>query len=230
MAVAFRSGSTGGNLVSQSAAATTVPAGAAIGDVVVVYLATWVSSAAFTVTPPTGFTQKGANWGASDGASVNSVWWKRLVAADTGSYSFGMSAARWSSANALCFSGCVATGDPFDAVATPIQGTFGTVSSISVTTTDTGGGLVWAVYNDTSGTHTPPTSFTEVTDFDCGSTAYRIPGASGSQTASGGSISSSGIGAVWLGALLSAAGGGGTVTKQKDIPRNRARINRAFSW
>lgn len=208
MAVAFRSASASGNSANASSRSTTVPAGAAIGDVVVAFVETW--NGAVTVTPPSGFTQKGSVFSSGDGQSQNSVWWKRLTAADTGSYSFGYSGSRWSTVQALCFSGVIATGDPFDVVATPVAGTFGSITSMSLTTTDPNGAQIFTVYNDTTGTHTPPTGFTEPSgvDVDCASCAYKLNGgSSGSQSISGASVSSSSSAGAWAGALLAATGG-----------------------
>jgi len=203
MPVAFRSSSDSGNSVTVTSRATNVPAGAAVDDIAVCWLGQWQSGSTPTVTPPTGFTQKGATWSSGDGAAKNSIWWKRLTAADTGTYSFSWSGSFWTTLQCALFSGCATSGDPWDAVATPVTGTFGSVTSMSVTMSDPGGGLFWCVYNDSAGTHTPPTGFTEAADVDSGSMAWRIPAASGSQSASGASITSSSPAGAWLGALLS---------------------------
>jgi hypothetical protein len=207
VAVAFRSGSNSGNLVEVSSLNVPVPTGAAAGDIAVISLVQWNASTP-TVTPPSGFVQKGATWTSSDGVAKNSIWWKRLTGADTGNYSFSWTGGvMWSGAICALFTGCATSGDPWDAVATPTTGTWGNPTSISVTTTDAAGGLFWAVYNDTSGTHTPPTGFTEIADIDSASCAYYISGVSGSQSASGATISSSSAAGQWLGALLSDGGG-----------------------
>lgn len=208
MAVAFRSSSSTGNAQSVASIAPAVPTGAAVDDIAVVFLGQWASGATPTITPPAGFTQKGATWSSGDGLAKNSVWWKRLTAADTGTYSFSWTGGGfWTTAEVALFSGCATSGDPWDAVATPVTGTFGSITSMSVTMTDAAGGLFWCVYNDSNGTHTPPTSFTELDDVDSASCAYRIPGSSGSQSASGASITSSSSAGAWLGALLSTGGG-----------------------
>lgn len=203
MAVAFRTGTSSGNAAQVTTAVAAVPSGAAVDDIAVVFLGCWQSGATPTITPPAGFTLKGSSWTSGNAEAKNYIYWKRLTAADTGNYSFTLGASFWTTAQCALFSGCVTTGDPWDAVATPVTGTFGTVTTQSVTMTDANGGLFWAVYNDSAGTHTPPTSFTEIADADSGSCAYRIPGASGSQSSASGSISSSSASGAWLGALLS---------------------------
>jgi hypothetical protein len=219
VAVSFVGASASGNSANVLSVGTAVPAGVAAGDVAVAFLESWQDATPPTVTPPTGFAQKGATWSSSDGLAVNSVWWKRLTGADSGTYTFTLGSGRWNTLQLLVFRGCATSGDPFDAVATPVAGTFGSITSMSLTVTDGGGAQVFTVYNDSSGTHTPPTGFTEpaAVDVDCAACAYKLNGgATGSVTVSGASISSSSSAGAWAGALLSDAGGGATA---KSPPR-----------
>lgn len=211
MAVAFRAAADSGAAASAASRAATVPAGAAVGDVMVAFLECW-NAAVTALTPPTGFTQKGTS--GSDGCTFSSgdgqarcyVFWKRLTGADTGSYTFSWTGSKWATLQVMGFSGCVASGDPFDAVATPVTGTFGSITSMSLTTTDAAGVLLYTIYNDSSGTHTPPTGFTETADVDSGSMGYKLASSSGSVTVSGASVSSSSAAGAWAGALLSDSG------------------------
>lgn len=213
MAVAFRAASNSGNAASASSCASSVPAGAAVDDIAVAFLETW-NAAVTSLVPPSGFTQKGTagsngcTFSSGDGQARNYVFWKRLTAADSGSYTFSWSGAKWSTLQVMLFSGCITTGDPFDATATPVAGTFGSVTSMSLTTTDAAGALLYTIYNDSSGTHTPPTGFTETADVDSASMAYKLATATGSITVSGASVSSSSSAGAWAGALLSDGGGG----------------------
>lgn len=221
MAVAFRSASDMGDAVNVTSRAVPVPAGAAVNDIAVVVFGRWDgTSTASTITPPSGFTQKDT-FTSGDGLAKGSVWWKRLTAADSGTYSFSWTASHYTTAECELFSGCVTTGDPFDGTPTKAVGTFGTFTTLSQTLSGAGGGLVWACYNDSAGTHTPPTGFTETADNDSGSMAYRIPGSAGSQSAASGSVTSSSSAGAWLGALLEAGGGGGA--SSLIIPRQPAR-------
>jgi hypothetical protein len=205
MAVAYVNGTDTGNAVDVSSRAVNVPAGAAAGHIAVVYLGQWQSGSTPTVTAPSGFAQKGAQWTSADNGAKSSIWWKRLTGSGdvSGTYSFSWGGTYWTTVQCALFSGCISSGDPWDAVATPTTGTWGSIATISVTSTDANGGLFWAVYNDSAGSHTPPTGFTEIADNDSGSCAYRIPGSSGSQSASSASITSSSNAGQWLGALLS---------------------------
>lgn len=232
MAVSFVGASASGNAASGTSRSTTVPTGVQAGDIAVAFFESWANATPPTVTPPTGFTQKGAVWASGDGNARNTTWWKRLTGADSGSYTFTQNTSRWTTVQVMVFRGCVATGDPFDAVATPVAGTYGAIASMSITTTDGGGALVFGVYNDSSGTHTPPTGFTEPTgvDVDCAACAYKLAdGVSGSQSISGASITSSSSAAAWAGALLSDTGG-----SSAGIPPIRAvtreALNRAHYW
>jgi len=203
MAVAFRAASDTGNAASVTSRAPAVPAGAAVGDVAVVILGMWEPAhSAPTVTPPAGFVQKDT-FTSDDTFSKNSVWWKRLTGADAGTYSFSFNIAFWTTAECMLFSGCAASGDPWDGVPVKNAGSWGTFGTLSLTTTDAAGGLVWACYNDSGGAHTPPTGFTETAENDCGSCAYRIPGTAGSLSAANASVASTSAAGSWLGALLS---------------------------
>ena len=206
MAVAYRSSSHTGDDQNVSALSPAVPAGAAAGDVVVAVLSRWGGSGA--VTPPAGFTDWGTAYLSGDSAANLRIYWKRLTGSDAGTYAFSWVGSTWSHMHVLCFSGVVASGTPIEDV-DAWSGTAGTFGSIS-NTTATIPGLIWSTYNDSNGTHTPPTGFTEVIDQDCGSAAYRIGTATGTQTASGGSVTSSSPSAAILIALSPAAGSGGS--------------------
>jgi len=197
-----------GDAAGNSSTAVTVPTGAASGDIAVVYLGQWGGSgggATPTITPASGFAQKGGFFTSGDGLAKNSIWWKRLTGSDSGTYSFSYTGdgSFFTTCQCVMFRGGATSGDPWETVATPLTGTWGSCSTISVTTTDPNGALFWAVYNDSAGTHTPPTNFTEAADNDSASCAYRIPGSAGTLSAASASISSSSAAGEWLGALLS---------------------------
>jgi hypothetical protein len=205
VAVSYVAGSDTGNSVQATSRGTAVPAGAAVDDIVVAWLGQWQSGSTPTgMTPPTGFTQKGASWSSGDGAARNSTWWKRLTAADTGTYTFSWTGSFWTTLQCQCFRGVVTSGDPFDGTPVTAVGTWGAIPTQSKDLSDAGGGLVWAVYNDTAGLHTPPTGFVETADVDSGSMAYSLPGSAGPIGAAGASIASSSAAGLWYGALIPA--------------------------
>jgi len=202
--MAYRSSSNTGNDSNVSSQAPAVPAGAVAGDVVVVVLSRWGNTSA--VTAPAGFTDWGTAYLSGDSAANIRIYWKRLTGSDSGTYTFSWTGSAWSHAHVFCHSGRVATGNPIEAV-NGWSGTAGSFGSTAVTTA-TIPDLIWSTYNDSNGTHTPPTGYTEVADFDSGSAAYKIGTATGSQTASGGSVTSSSPSAAILIALSPAGGGG----------------------
>lgn len=214
MAVGYRSSSHTGNDAEASSRAPAVPAGAAVGDVVIVKLSRWGGDPA--VTAPSGFTQYPTTFPSGDGAGVVRIFWKRLTASDAGSYTFSWTGSLWSHAHAVCFTGVIETGDPIEDVDgwAGTAGTFGSVSNNTATIP----GLLWTTYNDSVGTHTAPTGFTKIIDNDCGASAYRIASATGTQTASGGSVTSSSPASAVLIALKPAAASGSTGTITGTLP------------
>lgn len=207
MPVGYRNSSTTGNAANVTSRAPAVPAGAAAGDIVVVFLDRWNGSStrAAVTGIPTGFTLKATYPSGPVGAEIG-VWWKRLTGSDAGTYSFTWTGSMWTTAHAIAITGAVATGDPISGI-NAFAGTAGTYGSISVTSTGQPA-LLWETYNDTGGAHTPATSFTEVIDNDCASCAYRLPGTTGSHTASGGSVATSSAAAAVLLAIEPAAAAG----------------------
>lgn len=205
MAITYRSSSNSGNDQNVSVIAPAVPAGAAANDVMVAFLSRWGPGSNPAVTAPSGFTHAGTQASSGDGGEKLDVYYKRLTGADTGTYSFSWTGAMWSHLHVLDFVGVKTTGDPIAALFGSWSGTAGTYGSISLSPTFAPA-LVWSCYNDTSGTHTPPTSFTEVIDQDCGSAAYYIPGASGTYAAANGTASTSSPATAVLVALEPAGG------------------------
>ena len=187
----YRSSSSTGNDAYVNAVNVPVPSGAAAGDVVVAAVSTWGTSAP-TVTAPSGFTLKATYTGttASGGADTTRIYWKRLTAADTGSYRFSWSGSRWAAGQAVAMSGAATSGDPIETINRANNASATGFPSTSVTT-GTAPLLVWFGRNDepAAGTHTPPTAFTEVQDRDCSTVAYQRPGSAGTNSATGASYS-----------------------------------------
>jgi hypothetical protein len=189
----YRSSSSTGDDVRGRSVNVPVPPGAAEGDVVVAAVSTWGSSAP-TVTAPSGFTLKATYTGtsANGGADTTRIYWKRLTAADRGSYRFSWTGPQLASGHALAVSGAVASGDPIEVINRANSASATTFPSTSVTTT-TVPLLAWFGRNDepAPGTHTAPTGFTEVQDKDRTTMAYLRPGAAGTYSAAGASYSGS---------------------------------------
>lgn len=189
MAVGYRSSSTTAATDAYgSTCAVPVPAGAAAGDIAVVGLVRWEASNP-AVTPPTGFTQITQ---AVNGNEKLALFWKRLTAADSGTYTFSWTGSQYAGGQCVLITGGLATGDPVGSVFNTATATSATIPTTTVTTTDPSF-LAHFVSHEDNRTHTPPTNFTEVQDGSYLAANYRIPGASGSQSAAAGTLSSSSL-------------------------------------
>ena len=187
MAIGYRSSSNTGNDQNVSSLSPSVPSGASVGDVMVAVVTRWegVNPA---ITPPSGFTHVGSQ--AVNGNAKLDIYWKRLTGADTGTYTFSWGSSMWSHVHCFCMTGVKSSGDPIGSNISIWTGTADTFGTTQVTTSFVPG-LVWSAYNDSAGTHTPPSSFTEVIDFDSGVGAYYLPGGSGTHSAAGATVTSS---------------------------------------
>jgi hypothetical protein len=215
VAVALRSSSqTGASDTNGSSCTVPVPAGAAAGDIALLVMEQWETFDATSVTFPAGFTVV-VNALLSGAREKLFVGWKRLTGADTGNYVITWTGAQWNMGHCLLITGAVATGDPVEASNTA-TGTGTTIPGTSVTTV-TQPFLAHLVANEDAATGTPPTSFTEARDGDYLKTNYRIPGATGTHTVSGGSTSASSAKSVAL-IAIQAASTGGSVSGTADAP------------
>lgn len=203
MPVDYVASSLSGTSDSFSASCTTpVPAGAAAGHIALYAIEQW-ESANPTVTWPTGFTQF-INLVA--GSQKLKVAWKRLTGADTGNYVATWTGSQWNQGQVILISGALASGDPIGSNFNTASGSGTNVPTTSLTIADLAF-LAHFVANENSATKTPPTSFTEVRDANYLATNYRIPGATGTYSASGGTLSASTPSLAALIAISPAAGG-----------------------
>lgn len=205
MAVAYRSSSrTGQSDAYVSSINVPVPTGAAAGDIALVSVSRWESTNP-AITAPSGFTEITQ---VVSGPDKIAIYWKRLTGADSGNYTFSWSGSQWALGQAMLATGVVASGDPIDAYhGVAASGAAYPATSVVATDADF---LALFVRNATSGAGSPPASFTEVQDADYIKTNYRIPGAAGTYSGSGGTLPSG----MCLGVLvaLKPAGGGGSTT------------------
>jgi hypothetical protein len=187
MAVGYRSSSNTGNDSNASQQSPSVPSGAVADDVVVAVVTRWAAINP-AITSPSGFNHIGSQ--VVNGDAKMDVYWKRLTGADAGTYLFSWGSAMWSHVHCFCMTGVKLSGDPIGSNISTWTGTAGTFGTTQVTTSFVPG-LVWSGYNDSSGTHTPPTNFTEVIDFDSGAGSYYLPVSSGTNSAANASVTSS---------------------------------------
>lgn len=185
-----------------------VPAGVASGHIILVMLYVETTQA---VTPPSGFTEAPDSPVVVTGAHAHDlrVYWKRASGADSGNYAFTIAAGlAWRMGVALRFTGCVASGVPFDVTASAIKTTTtnGNTPAVTDSTTSTDRLWVWAgSYFNGDATCTQPSGFAERADIS-GGVALDVATLGQVQPASSGSLvgtfSGSGGTGAWLGALL----------------------------
>lgn len=162
--MAFRSSSSLAG-ASGTSAAIPVPAGAAVGDIAVVGI---YKENAAAVTAPAGFTQKSALTTSATTQGALHVFWKRLTAADTGSYSFTWTGSAWRAGACVLLSGRAAAGDPFDGTPGTAESTAAvTTLQVSTSPAAAGGDAVGFWTNFQGGnSYTAPASYTERVDID----------------------------------------------------------------
>jgi len=204
MAVAYRSSSAFPTPTDSqgSPLAVPVPSGAATDDIALLVVEL-NGSANPAITWPSGFTEK---INVSNTDLKLKVAWKRLTGADAGNYSLTYtSGGEFRQGQCILLTGAVATGDPIEVSNTAQADGVTSVPSVSVTTA-TSLFLVHLASILNFRVSTAPTSYTRVQDANYLDTSYRIVGATGSQTASGGTVASNTDHLVALLAVLPATG------------------------
>lgn len=174
--MAFRSSSSGTG--TNDTATVVVPAGAAKDDIVILTIAQEAAAAAdFVGKYPAGFTALNEITMTSDGQG-GAVAWKRLTAADSGSYTFATlnNGTDWL-CQAFCFSQRHPVNAPISGITIQNTGQSSpvtiTVAALTPLPTLAGDDLLWISMPDVNGTgngngHTPPPSFTEQQDAENG--------------------------------------------------------------
>lgn len=149
---------------ASTTAALAIPTGAGApqsGDVALAYV---YKDNAAAVTPAAGFTEIAA---VSCTDHNQHVFWKRLTAADSGTYSFSWTGSVWREGYVVFYrTGTVAdTGDPHEALATNFNNTAGTTTpAVTVVPVGNNRRIIHSVTNFTGATtFTPPSNLTERT-------------------------------------------------------------------
>lgn len=92
-----------------------VPSGVTVDDIVLIPI--YLDDSLTLSGLPSGFAHvTGSPWAAVEGEVKPTLVWKRLTEADAGNYTFTKSGSAWSSGQAFAFRGCLAEGDPFEAI------------------------------------------------------------------------------------------------------------------
>lgn len=188
-----------------ASAAVPVPTGAAAGDIVVVGLYLETTD---TITLPSGFTVKSDLQAAGSAFSLGRLVtaWKRLTAADTGTYTFSWTGSVLREAVCGLWRGRITTGDPFSTAPSTNEAASNnlTVSGVNALLGDDLVGIATEVQNGFG--WTPPSGFTERQDWGGAVTLDTkdnvAAGATGSVTFVNGQSGTSNMKG-WLAGLLS---------------------------
>jgi hypothetical protein len=176
--------------------------------VAVVAIELWQSTATNpAVTYPSGFSEIVNVASSTDGFQKLKLALKVLTAADSGTYSMSWTGTHFNQAQCSLWSG-VDTTNPQDVAAVIAQVASGTAfPSTSLTTAHAGCGMLHVVANENSSTSTPPTGYTEQQEANYLKTNSKIAGAAGSESISGGGLSTSTLQLAALIALRPASSG-----------------------
>lgn len=176
-----------------------VPTGAAAGQVAILILEMWLDTATNpNVTYPAGFSQVANFISNTDGFQKIKVAIKELTGADAGTYNMTWTGqgSFWNQAHCVLASGV----DVADFVINTAQDPSGTdLPANSLNTPVDGCFILHTVANENSSTGTPPTGYTEIEESNYLKTNYKIGGTAGTESISGGSVSTS---TLKLGVLL----------------------------
>jgi hypothetical protein len=216
---------------SGTTASVPVPPSVASGDIIVV--AMYVDSGATVTALPSGFAQA-----QNSPRTVNStsfsiyVAWKRATGADTGTYDFTLSATAFAYGSALRYTGCVASGNPWDSPTNAADGGSTAVTQtpdVAVTTAGPDRMLffVGENINGDAGTWTGASGFDTRRGLAGQNTNTYIADHVQTSTGSSGNVhavsAGSGVSGAWLGALI------GTTTSGATFPPNQARRRWLFT-
>lgn len=137
-----------------------VPAGVAAGDVIEIHIFT--DTTTVTITAPAGFTESPDSPATIVANQKASVYWKRASGADSGSYSVTFSGSSFAEAVAIRYSGCIASGTPYDVSTSTTDSASGTVTpAVSVTTNGADRLIVHKGTDWSGGVWTPGAGFTD---------------------------------------------------------------------
>jgi hypothetical protein len=95
---------------SRTSVAIPVPTGVASGDIVTVGVYKENTAA---ITAPSGFTLKTSDTTNATTQGALWVYWKRLTASDSGTYTFSWTGSSFAGGQAIAARGAISTGDPF---------------------------------------------------------------------------------------------------------------------
>lgn len=221
-------GSTG-TLLGASGASPAFAVPASVGALDVIVVGAYLDGSVTVTGMPTGFVHAtGSPLSVAPGAGFGehriAVMWKRATGSDSGTYGFTLSSSAFVYGNAVRYTGCVTSGDPWDATATAQGGAVSltTAPAVSLTTLGPDRLLFYLCtnHNGDGGTWTGPAGFTlrqggtNQATHEIGDLAQSSAGGTGSLS---GSTTASGFMGAFLGALIGTTGG---AVEQNAAPPN----------
>lgn len=168
--------------------AVAVPAGTASGKVALIHL--YIENTD-TVTWPSGFFECTSSPVVVTGAKAHNhhIAWKRLTAADSGTYAMSWATSAYREAVATLYSGCATTGTPLEVLGAALNAADSTTTAaVSGTTGGPDRLLVWSGTNWNEGAWTAPATYTKRSGepasaaLACATLAQTTQGATGSVT------------------------------------------------
>lgn len=144
------------------------PTGTAAGDILIARVSIYrFTTAAVTITAPSGFTLITAANAAGDGGNHRIyTYWKRATASEPASYTWSWGSNEYQQGFLAAYSQAVASGDPIDAAGTPASGNGSTATANGLTTTLADCTILNMVTNVNENiVATPPTGMTERLEF-----------------------------------------------------------------
>jgi len=205
-----------GSSTNSTSRATGIPIGNQAGDYAVCVLDRWFGSNTNPAVTLSGFTL--IDFGSSsDNAAKIHGFYKKLSGNETGSYTASWSGSAFAVLRCIMLRNVIDIGDPIVSAMQKVSGSFGTVTSMAFSAS-AGDALIWAMYNDSTATHTAPTGFTKDIDVDCSALAHRIATTTGTQTAANGAASSSSPAAAIFFGFKRMPDSGSTATLAATLP------------
>lgn len=210
---------------SGSNPALAVPASVGADDVIVV--GAYIDSTATVTAFASGFqhapnSPRTVAPGGGGGEHSLVVMWKRATGADSGTYAFTLSASVFVFGNAIRYTGCISSGDPWDATNAAQSGpvNVNTAPAVSLATLGPDRMLFYVAtdFNGDGGTWSAPAGFnlrqggTNVTTHEIADLVQTAAGSTGSLS---GSNTLAGYMGAWLGALIGTTAG----AAEANVPR-----------
>ena len=182
--VVYVDSTTTGDTALVSSRAIPVPAGAKPTDVVVVDLSRWESVTPTVTTPGAEWVRLGTQQ--VTGQEKLDIWAKRLTTADTGTYTFSWAGTMWATGHATLYRGVDRDVALSSLRVHQLTASGAAWPTATLNTVPEGSALHWHGVQESTGTKTKPTAWTQAEFNDVDISAYQESVAAGNYSATGG--------------------------------------------